>query len=158
MITDAATVDGEQIEITTPELSAEQTAEFNIGILSRREIHRRLEQLDISADAKSLVMKLVDVSVSIGQTILSIGRKILTAILSLSKEYPNTTFGLVAGSVVSALVASIPLIGALISPILTPLFLAFGIASGAMNDMRERGLIARLRQVESQFSVLRSEA
>ena len=113
-----------------------------------------VERLNISADAKSLLMDVARVTVKIGTRILQIGRCILSFAVDTIRNYPNTSFGAVIALVLSSLVAAIPLVGPILAPLLAPLLLAFGFAAGALTDMVSGPARTRIRELELRFSIL----
>lgn len=118
---------------------------------SKRYLRDRIDRLAISADAKALLYDLADVTLEIGGKIVAAGRQILTFLFDLAKRFPNTAFGVIVALVVSSLIAAIPLLGVVLGPLLTPLLLAFGLASGALADLKEAAIRARVSQIERHF-------
>ena len=114
----------------------------------------KIERLHISADGKAILSELADVTIDIGGRLVQVGRRVVAFILELVRQYPNTTFGMVAALVVSALIASVPLLGAVLSPLLAPLLLAFGIVKGALADMANSSLNAKIRDAVAEFGAL----
>jgi len=121
---------------------------------SKRELIDRIERLAISADAKVLLGKLVEIGVEIGGRVIQAGRRILAFILETMKLFPNTAFGLIVAFVVATLIAAIPLLGAVLSPLLVPLLLAFGLTAGALADLKEGAIRARVRKLEDEFRMM----
>ena len=122
--------------------------------LSRQELRDKIARLAIPSDAKVLLDQLATATVDIGGRVIRAGQRILTFILEAVQMFPKTAFGLVAAFVVSTLIAAIPLLGPMLSPLLTPLILAFGIANGALADLRDGAIHARLRVLENDFTTL----
>ncbi|TNC74921.1 hypothetical protein [Rubellimicrobium roseum] len=114
----------------------------------RRDLSAALDRLPVSADAKALLHDLAKVTFTIGRQVLAIGRKIVAFALSLAKTFPNTIFGIILGVVVTMLVGSIPLVGALLASMVGPLLLAFGITMGAINDMRSGAIGACVAELQ----------
>lgn len=79
------------------------------GILSKSQILNQLDRLTISADAKAIIFDISEVCATVGDQIFVIGRYVVSFILDLVRQFPNTAFGAVVGFVVSSLIASIPL-------------------------------------------------
>lgn len=114
----------------------------------------KIERLNISADAKAILSDVAAVTIDVGGRLVQVGRRVIAFILDLVRQYPNTTFGVIAALVVSALIASVPLLGAVLSPLLAPLLLAFGIAKGALADMAESSLNAKIGRMVAEFGAL----
>lgn len=119
--------------------------------IDRATINRRIERLNVSADLKVILSSLVDTTIEIGGKLLDVGARVIAFIFELAKAYPGVAFGVVAALVLSFLISSIPLIGPLLSPLLTPLLLIIGIGMGALNDLTDSGMRARLDGLQAQL-------
>lgn len=108
--------------------------------LQRRDLIERLDRIALSADAKVLVEKVIGTTIEIGGRIFEFGRHLLTFVLDLAKRFRGVAFGVCMALTVSALVASTPLVGAFLAPMLSPLLLAFGLTMGALEDIRNGAL------------------
>ncbi len=128
---------------------------FNID-LSDEAIKRKINNLNISADAKSMLFSIAKGTVLIGQKILQIGRKILDVIFQIIKDFPNMTAGAIICIVLSMLVSSIPIIGFIFGPLLGPLLIAFGIAVGAKEDLKNAHLQRRITKTMADFETLKT--
>lgn len=122
--------------------------------LTKSEIRIELDRLAISADAKAVLDDIAAVTANVGGKIIVIGRQILHFLLDLFNQFPNTAFGAIAAFVVASLVASVPLVGALLSTFLSPLLLAFGIAGGAIADIQNSAIKSRIAQFENQLQTI----
>ena len=131
-------------EIEVPNFRESDLQNMNEGVASERDLHRRLDNLALSADAKAVLSKLMKCVVRVGQAVISIGRAVLTFALDLIKLSPTMIFGTVVATAVSALIASVPILGALLGPLLSPILLAFGLGMGALSDGLSGGLRDRL--------------
>ena len=119
---------------------------------SKRVLRDQIERLSISADAKALLNDLLDVVIEVGGRVIAAGRQILAFIFELVQRFPNTTFGVIVALVVSSLIASIPLLGLILGPLLSPLLLAFGLVAGAIADLKDAPLRARVADLERHFA------
>lgn len=108
--------------------------------MSRRDILIRIERLDVPADAKVLLARLVELTVAVGERLHAIGRQILSFVFEVVQVFPNTTFGLVIGAVLAVLVGSMALLGGLLGPIFGPLLIALGVGIGALEDIKHSAL------------------
>ena len=118
---------------------------------SRKSIEERIERLAAPADVKAALAAMVDISVEIGGKIIEVGRRILAFIFDFARSYPNLTVGLVAALVLSHLIASIPGIGPILSPVLTLLLLIVGVGLGAMRDLADGSMRIELSGLEAYF-------
>lgn len=119
---------------------------------------RRVEQLDISADAKSILISIADITATAGETVIVIGRQILGFIFDLFRQYPNSSFGIIAGFVVGTLIGAIPFVGAALAAVFTPLLMALGLAKGAVVDIGNAEIRSRITDFENRLRLLADEA
>lgn len=118
---------------------------------TKRVLRDRIDRLSVSADAKALLNDLLEMAIDVGGRVIDAGRRILAFVFDLVERFPNTTFGVVVALVVSTLIASIPLLGLVLGPLLSPLMLAFGLAAGAIADLKDAPLRARVGALERHF-------
>lgn len=114
-----------------------------------------IDNLNVSADVKSILFSMSKATIQVGRTVVRIGRKVLDIIVGFFKEYPHVGYGLLLGALLGGLLSSIPVIGWLFGPLLTPAFLAFGVATGAIQDISDMKLCQRIKEAQAQFSELR---
>ena len=99
-------------------------------------VKRYIENLDVSADMKVILMKLSKFSITVGKTALKIGKKILEIAIMLMSKFKIATFGLIVGALLTLLIGTIPLIGPPLAAILTPYLLASGLGLGLLEDLK----------------------
>lgn len=136
---------------------AESIAAFD-GSPTLRSLKSRVERLAISADAKALLMDVAKVTLTVGGKILALGRKILSLAFDLVDRFQNIVFGVAVALLLSVVLASIPLLGPVITAVLTPLMLAFGIVRGALADLRTMQVRSEIVALESRLSVIAAHA
>ena len=125
---------------------------------SHAELRNRIEQLSISADAKSILIGMADISAKAGDTVIAIGRHVLGFIFDLFRQFPNSSFGLIAGFVIGSLIGAIPLFGAALAAVFTPLLMAFGLARGAVADLGNAAIRDRMTDFEHRLRAMVPEA
>ena len=155
--TDANGIDfsGDATHLDDSAIAALNTFEF-----SKKKIKDRIDNLDISSDAKfmlhSFVDKTIEVVVDTGKVVIWIGRKILEVVIFMGRHFPNATFGMVFGAVIGILIASIPIIGWLLGGI-APILAILGLSLGAIEDLKQAlAGNPRVREVFSQFDSLQT--
>jgi hypothetical protein len=126
--------------------------------LSDEKIRRMIDNLSVSADVKSLLYKFSKATVKVGQVIVKIGRKIIDFVGLVFKEYPNATFGLIFGAIAGFLVGAIPLIGAALGAIFTPIAMALGLVGGLKEDLQNAALKRRITEINATFEPLHAQA
>lgn len=141
-----------EIEIENPEaVFFESMRNFD---MSDEAIKRMIDKLNISADAKSLLFRLSKATITAGDFIIKIGRKILDVVCQTFKEFPMATFGIVFGSIVGTLISSIPILGIILGPIVTPILMAIGVVGGLVLDFQDKLLERKIVKSVATFSPL----
>lgn len=115
------------------------------------QILRRIESLDISADAKALLGDLLRLATRVGDTVLRVGRKILDFVLSAVRQFPTLGFAVVIVTVITLLIAMVPLVGGLLASVVGPLGMALGVASAAALEFQDQDFRRRLTEFAAGF-------
>jgi hypothetical protein len=132
-------------------------AEFE-EVPSQRSLRSKIENLAFSADVKSLLMDVAQLTLTVSGKLIAIGRKILAFALDLARKFQNVIFGVLIALLLSAVLATIPLLGSAIAALLTPIMLAFGIAKGALEDFRNMGVQTELDALKQRLAILSAHA
>jgi len=122
-----------------------------------KKIKEVLDRLNVSADAKSALYAVSKATLRIGQTVVKIGRKIIDCIVKLIEEFPTAGLGLIIGGILGFLVGAIPVLGFLLGPIVTPIFMAIGIVGGVAMDIHDKLLAKRIAEINRKFAPLAGE-
>lgn len=147
---------GEKVVTEAPKVSLSFIQEMASLDLSDTQIKRVIDNLNISADAKSALYGLSKVVISAGEYVVQLGRKIIDFIASIHKEFPNASFGLIFGAIVGFLISAIPLIGAFIGAFVAPIIMAYGLVMGLNNDIQDKVLARRIAEANAKFAPLAS--
>ena len=124
-------------------------------LVPKEKVLRAIHNLNIPAEAKAILAKIVDITVTVGNAVLSIGKKIIELVVYFVREYPNATIGMIIGAVIGLAFNYIPLLGHFISSILTPLLGAFGLAIGFWRDMQDKTLKSKIEaEIRKQLGIL----
>lgn len=121
---------------------------------SRRDLLRRLDQLDISPEGKVVLADLADRTVLVGERVLEIGRSILAFALECFRQFPYLTFCSMVCLLISAVIAGIPLLGWVLEPIFGPLLLSAGLAIGALTELRDGHMQERFDILINEFKAI----
>lgn len=121
---------------------------------TKRELTRRLDQLDISADGKVALRQLVDKTVVVEERTLQVGRRILAFAFECLRQFPYMTFCSIVAFAISAVLGGVPLLGWLLQPIVAPLLLAAGLAVGAAFELQEGEMRARFDALAHEFKAI----
>jgi hypothetical protein len=114
---------------------------------NKRTLNEMLARLEMSADAKVLIGKVIETTAQIGGRLVDVGRTVVAFTLDLARRYPGTTFGLIIGAAVSYLISTVPLIGPFIASFMGPLMIAFGISVGAIADLLNGAVHFEMRRM-----------
>jgi hypothetical protein len=130
---------------------------FNDETLSDKHFQRQLNNLPLSADQKLLVSKMADFTISAGNMILRIGRKILELTFNFLKKYPATSFGLVVGIVISSFIPTgvvngfaIPVVASFLG-LLKKVIILFALGAGFKEDIRDSALASKVAVATSNI-------
>lgn len=154
-ISGTASDTGEEMSVKVADFSIDELNRLSGSVLSAGELKAKIENLPISADAKVLLFQFSRQVVRIGEKVIKIGQKVLETILDIIKAYPHTSFGVVFGAVAGALVGAIPIIGWVLGPVVTPLFILFGMSLGAVMDIADKAVERRIKASIAQYEPLR---
>lgn len=124
--------------------------------LSEEALKKRIDALAISADVKSVLFTIAKTTIRVGSLVVKIGRKVLDIVTTILTEFPMTTTGTIFGAIFGYLVTSVPIIGMIFGPFVTTLAIAFGFATGAMQDMGNKALERRIRSSMASFDALKA--
>ena len=132
--------------------------EFKSRGRPKRELDRMINNLEISADAKVLIKSIMDVVLKVGDFVLRIGKRIIEIVSDIVKQFPNATFGFILGAILSTLIASIPIVGAILGPLTAAVLIALGLAAGFMKDMKESPIEQAINDAVASFKPLKGTA
>lgn len=121
---------------------------------SEKQVKRFIDNLDVSADTKALLYSFTKTTLKVGNIIIKIGAKIIDIVFTLFREFPSATFGMILGAIAGTLIASIPVLGAVLGPFFTPLAVLFGLAKGATEDIKDKALARKVAEANAKFSPL----
>lgn len=122
--------------------------------MSEAGVKKLIDNLNISADAKSALYAMTNITIKAGEFVLKIGRKIIDFICTVFKEFPGASFGMIFGLIMGVLISAIPVIGAVFSPIVMPIALALGITIGMKEDLKDKALARKIAEINAKFSPL----
>lgn len=147
---------GRTVEFEAPNLNAETIEALNSETYTRKQTKRIIDNMNISADAKSLLSSIANTVIFVGEKIIQLGKKIIEIVMEMMKSFPNATFGMLLGLLLGTLVAAIPIIGVALGAFVTPIAAAFGLASGWMSDFQNATLKQKIMEAQQAFSPLAS--
>jgi len=121
--------------------------DINSEHLSFHKIKSYVRNLEIPAEAKVILNELLKATVDIGGRLYRIGRKAVEIAIVLATKFPTITFALILTSLLNLLIASIPLLGPALTPIVGPLMTASGLVIGGFRDMTDPDLKERMEEL-----------
>lgn len=146
---------GEIFEADIDDVNEEFVESMSKFDMADDEIKRLIDNLSVSADAKSLLYSFTKATIRVGNYIIKIGRKIIDYVCSAFREYPNAGFGLIFGAIVGLLVSSIPVIGVVLGSMFMKLAAILGLIVGLKEDVKDKGLARKVAEINASFSPLR---
>ena len=145
---------GDEYEVDVQVVDAEFVKSMSDFYMTEEDVKRFIDNLNVSADTKALLYKFTQSTIRAGKFILRIGRKIIDFIMILHREFPNATFGMLFGAIAGFLVGTIPVIGAALGAVFTPIAIAIGLVGGLAQDIKDKELARRIAEVNAGFSPL----
>ena len=131
------------VPVTNPETGETREVEvsdlgkinaINEGPATDDQIRRGIDNMEVPSEAKSILYSLRSFTVEIGGVLVKIGKRVLEVLLYVLEKYPATVIGTLVGAVLGYMVSTIPIIGWLLSPIVTPLLTLMGGSIGYFLD------------------------
>ena len=141
----------EVIDIEVDSMNIEDLQELYKTTVPEKTLISAIENLDLPAEAKAILLKIKNFSIQVGGVFLEIGKKILELIIYFIKKFPNASIGLVVGVFIGMLTGFIPFIGGFLSGLLTPLLAALGMALGFWKDIKDVDMKSSMNNVIGEF-------
>ena len=145
---------GEEYQAEASHVNSEFIKTMSEFDMSDDHVKKLIDNLNISADAKSLIYSFSKATIRAGEYILKIGRKIIDLVLLITKEFPSATFGMIFGAIAGFLISSIPIIGVVLGTIFTPIAVLLGLTLGLSEDIKNKALIRKISEINASFSPL----
>ena len=125
--------------------------------ISAAALQERIDSLAISAEAKLFLGQISSAVVSVGITLIEVGKKVVQIALYLAHQFPMAGLGVILGLLLGALVSSIPILGFLLGPLVGPIAAAFGLVKGVMEDFKNKELQRKIQDAVALYEPLRGE-
>lgn len=143
-----------QLEFESTSIDSDYISRLTRFDMSEEGIRKAIDGLSVSADVKSLLYSLSIAGITIGRQVVRIGRKVIDFVCKLLNEFPKLTFFALLGAIAGILVASIPLLGIVLGPIVTPIAIAVGAAFGTLEDLKDQALKRKIAEFHAEFAPL----
>lgn len=128
-------------EVITAEMPSLKTTNFDAltrEYATDQQLKMYVERLPFSAETKAILFKLAKMTVSVGERVIRIGKRIIEIAIMLASKYRHATFALIIASLLTLLIGMIPLIGPILASILGPLMAALGLVVGVWEDLKRQ--------------------
>jgi hypothetical protein len=147
---------GEKLVQQITDIPKEELGRLIREFATEQQIQAKLDGISLPPEAKVLLTKLSSYSIQVGERIFRLGKKILELVLLLAAKFPSTTFALILAALVTALIASIPLLGPILSGFLGPFLVLFALGKGLWEDLKRSDslLSEAIEEVVQLFSPL----
>ncbi len=151
---------GEKLTLKLPNISTIDLDRMQKEYTTDQKINSYIEQLAVSAEIKALLSKLAEFTVTVGRTMIKMGKKILEMVFMLAAKYKHAAFGLLLGAMLASLIASIPLFGPPLAAFLQPLLMLFGLGKGLWEDLKKDSpeIAISIQEAGSVFTPLNGSA
>jgi len=146
---------GEEFEDQAENIEKEFIESMSFFEMADEEIKKFIDNLNVSADVKALLHSFSKATLRIGERIVKIGRKIIEFVGKVFREFPNASFGLIFGAIAGFLISSIPILGLVLGPLVTPILMALGLIAGVVEDIKDKGLARKIAEINAKFDNLR---
>ena len=147
---------GVEFQTVIEDLNQDFLASINNFSLTDDEIRKSIDNLNVSADVKSLLFQFTKVTLKAGDFLLKIGRKIIEFVCLMYREYKNATFGMLFGAIVGLLLASIPVLGVILGPLFTPIAIGLGLVLGLNEDIKDKQLERKIAEINAKLAPLKT--
>ena len=126
----------------------------------RDRVLRMLENLDLNAETKVFLSKLLDYSITVGGVLVRLGKKVLEIALFVASRLPLLTFWTVLAAVVAFLISQIPILGSILSAFLAPVLIFAGLVKGFYEELASNNptLNDLLQSASESFKPLSEQA
>lgn len=148
---------GEKVAIDLSEDNYENLKTLAEDKVTDARLQSFIDNLDLSADGKALISSILEKAIKVGEMVIRIGKRIVELVIMIANKYPKASFGLALGLLVGALIASIPIMGALLGAFVTPIAAAFGLMQGFSEDLKDQGLSRKIAEATAMFQPLNGE-
>jgi len=145
---------GEYLTYESDNIDNDFVKSMSVFEMTDEKIKQIIDGLNVSADAKFHLYSFSKVTIKAGEMIVKIGRKIIDYVCKVFAEFPTASFGMVLGAIAGFLIASIPIIGVVLGPIFTPIAILFGLVGGLNEDLKDKVLARRVREINAKFKPL----
>ena len=123
--------------------------------LPQRKLDELIERTNLSADMKALLSDIAKITVKVTGKIISIGRKVLSVVFEFVKLFPGITLGVIAALVITAIIASVPVIGGVLAGALSSILLLIGVGKGALLDLTNSSLNQKIDNFIASIAALK---
>ena len=151
---------GGDISLDVPLLNEQELNSLAEEQAPRDRVLRMLENLDLNAETKLFLSKLLDYSITVGGVLVRLGKKVLEIALFVASRLPLLTFWTVLAAVVAFLISQIPILGSILSAFLAPVLIFAGLVKGFYEELASNNptLNDLLQSASESFKPLSEQA
>lgn len=134
------------VEAVNPETGEKHTADIALNpadlepltkeYSTEQQLRSHIENLPFSAEVKAILFKLAKFTVTVGNVIVNVGKRIIEIAIMLASKYRHATFALIVACLLTFLISMIPFIGPVLASFLGPLIALLGLAIGIWEDLK----------------------
>jgi hypothetical protein len=151
---------GEKYTLDMPNLKPSDLDTMKKEYTTNETVRSYIEQLSVSAETKLLLMKIAEFSISVGNTVIKMGKKILEMVIMLASKYKHAAFGMLLGALLASLIAAVPFLGPPLAAFLQPLLMLIGLGKGLWEDLKKESpnIAVSIQDAGSVFYPLNTNA
>lgn len=127
---------GEKYTMDIPNLRVSDLDRMKEEYASDQQIRSYIERLPVSAEIKAFLFRVSKFTITVGKTLIGIGKRVMEITMLLLKKYPNTGLGVILGALLASLIGAIPLLGTALAAFFGPLLILFGLGKGLWEDVK----------------------
>lgn len=127
---------GEKIIVDIPNLTEDKLDDLLKEHASDEQIKSALENVPVPAELKAILHNLAKYTVVVGGVIFKIGKKVLEIVIYLATKFKKLSFVMIVAAFLSFLIASIPFLGPILFPYLSPIIMLAGLAKGVWEELK----------------------
>jgi len=148
---------GKLIFLEAENLTVQNIEELNSTEIPESLLKSSIDNLNISADAKSMLYRITYITVKAGNIIIKLGKKILDIVISLFNSFPEAGFGLILGAILGILIGTIPVVGAVLGSTAIALLTALGFTLGIKEDIHNKSLAREIAKANKKFDGIKGQ-
>lgn len=127
---------GEKYSTNFESLKPSDLEDLTKEYTTEAQLKGHIDNLPLSAEVKAILFNLANFTVTVGQAVVRIGKRIIEIAIMLAAKYRHATFALTVACLLSLLISMIPFMGPILSSFLGPMIALLGLSIGIWEDLK----------------------